>query len=231
MKQLIPSQFHFRFAIRCGYRSKMPLSGRRIVDLPASCRLAFPSAMDGLPSFADVRMAWNEKGLGVQWSVAGKKEVLHGEPERATGSDGLSLWLDARDTRTIHRASRFCQRFLFLAHNGADRPAPEIRRKPIHRAIEDAPAVDLSEARLGLFAIDEDGEWKEAASPAKVKSYRMEVFLPASVLVGFDPETNARLGFCYRVRDHERGDQFLAPGPEFPYWEDPSLWSTLLLER
>ena len=59
----------------------------------------------------------------------------------------------------------------------------------------------------------------------------MEAFLPAAVLHGFDPETNRRLGFCYRLRDREMGDQFLAPGAEFPYWEDPSLWSVLELAK
>jgi hypothetical protein len=59
--------------------------------------------------------------------------------------------------------------------------------------------------------------------------WRMEVFLTAEALHGFDPETNRRLGFAYQVTDPVRGDQFLSVGREFPVGEDPSLWATLEL--
>jgi hypothetical protein len=49
------------------------------------------------------------------------------------------------------------------------------------------------------------------------------------VLHGFDPEQNPRLGVFWSVRDQERGEQTLSIGPEFPFWEDPSLWSVLEL--
>ena len=99
-----------------------------------------------------------------------------------------------------------------------------------HRALEDAPAPDLTQIRIVRFSLDDEGEIVE--KPKKgITNYRMEVFLPASILSGFDPETNHRLGFCYRLRDRELGDQTSAAGPEFPYWEDPSLWSVLELVR
>ena len=41
----------------------------------------------------------------------------------------------------------------------------------------------------------------------------------------------ARLGFFYAVRDMELGEQLLGVDAEFPYWEDPSLWSVLELVR
>src|SRR5438270_607721 len=61
------------------------------------------------------------------------------------------------------------------------------------------------------------------------KGYVLEAFLPAAVLHGFDPEQNPRLGFYYAVRDAELGEQVLSVGADFPYWEDPSLWSVLEL--
>lgn len=231
MPTLIPKQFYFRFEFPCRHVGKISSVGKTPLDLPKDCRLPFPGGMDRLAEFADVRIAWNEQGLAVSWTVPGKKETLHGEENRATGCDGLSLWLDTRDARSIHRASRYCQRFVFMAHDGGAKPAPGVIRKPIHRAQEDAPAVDLSKISFALFSINEDGDAALAANPTRVKSYRMDVFLPAETLIGFDPETNSRLGFCYRVRDREKGDQFLAAGPEFPYWEDPSLWSVLALRR
>lgn len=226
---LIPRQFHFRFSFACPYRGDMPGKGRHLVELPAACRIPFLGSMDGQREFADVRMAWNDAGLGLSWEIRAKSEPLYGEPERNTTCDGLSLWLDTRDTRTIHRASRYCQRFLFLAHNGQSPPLPEVAVKPIHRALEGAPAADLSQVRFLLFRLDEDGELVPASGSKGVSGYRGEVFLPAGVLSGFDPKTCSRLGFCYRVRDRELGDQLLAAGPEFPYWEDPSLWSVLEL--
>ena len=57
----------------------------------------------------------------------------------------------------------------------------------------------------------------------------LEAFLTANVLNGFDPEQNRRLGFYYAVRDAELGEQVLTIGSEFPYAEDPSLWSVLEL--
>jgi hypothetical protein len=61
--------------------------------------------------------------------------------------------------------------------------------------------------------------------------YLIEAFLPAAVLHGFDPEQNLKLGFFYWVHDNELGDQTLSVGSEFPYIEDPSLWSVLALAR
>ena len=54
---------------------------------------------------------------------------------------------------------------------------------------------------------------------------------PVSALTGYDPEEHRRLGFFYAVRDDELGEQLLTATPEFPFWEDPSLWSVLELSR
>ena len=45
------------------------------------------------------------------------------------------------------------------------------------------------------------------SSCAGTGGWRLEAFLPAAVLHGFDPEQNPRLGFCYAVRDAELGEQ------------------------
>lgn len=207
----------------------MPGAGPVLLNLPASYRLAYFGGMDDQPQFADVRMAWNSRGLGVQWQVVNKTSAVYGEPDRTSACDGMALWLDMRDARTIHRASRYCCRFVFLTHNGADPPTAAVVQKKVARALEDAPLVDTSQIRLLLSPLDARGEVVTQKPNAPVRNYRMEVFLPSEVLPGFDPETNTRLGICYRVRDRELGDQLLAPGGEFPYWEDPSLWSTLQL--
>ena len=92
---------------------------------------------------------------------------------------------------------------------------PSCSRK-INRALQDAP---LGAARRR----------SRSSSCAAQGGYRLEAFLPAAVLNGFDPEQNPRLGFYYAVRDAELGEQVLSVGPDFPYAEDPSLWSVLEL--
>ena len=60
--------------------------------------------------------------------------------------------------------------------------------------------------------------------------YRLEAWLPADVLHGFDPDAQPRLGFHYVVRDFELGIHGLSVGGDFPYESDPSLWSVLKLD-
>ena len=61
--------------------------------------------------------------------------------------------------------------------------------------------------------------------------YRLEAFLAAAALYGFDPQEHPRLGVYYVVRDQERGDQFLSVNWDFPFGDDPSLWSVLELVK
>ena len=66
---------------------------------------------------------------------------------------------------------------------------------------------------------------------SRTSGYRIEAFLPAAVLNGFDPEQNRRLGIYYAVRDVELGEQTLSVPAEFPFAEDPSLWGVLELHK
>jgi len=177
----------------------------------------FGELADAKP-FAEVRLAWNETGLGFQVEVKGKEELPKGDVSRPRSSDGAMLWLDTRDTRNIHRASRWCHQFYFLPTGGGEeRDEPAAGQLPLNRATQDAP---LCRPEQIVFQVE------------RTKGgYILEAFLPAAILNGFDPETNPRLGFFFCVRDSERGEQTLGLGPEFPYWEDPSLWSTLELVK
>lgn len=232
MQQIIPRQYYFRAALACGYlsrRANLAATGERLA-LPASYRLFFPGEFDSQLEFGDVRLAWNEAGLYLQWHVSAKRHVLYGEAERPQAGDGLALWLDMRDTRTIHRASRYCQHWLLLAHDGGNPPTPKAISRKIHRALEDAPAVKAELVISRLYRIDKNGLWS-IYEKGSITQYGMEVFLPAAVLPGFDPDNCPRMGITYRLRDRELGDQLLSAGKEFPYEEDPSLWSVLELTR
>src|SRR5947209_8590235 len=189
-----------------------------LLDLPETGRIDNFAAMDGQRNFADVRLAWNELGVGVQVEVRGKEKAAQGDAARPRGSDGLTLWLDTRGARGGHRASRYCHQFHFLAAGaGADHDEPAFAQSKINRALEDAPHVAASEVAL-------------LVRPVR-GGYRLEAFLPATALNGYDPEQYPRLGVFYSVRDDERGEQLLALTAEFPFWEDPSLWGVLELVR
>jgi hypothetical protein len=215
---LVPPSFLLRISYPCLYLKEMPREDDDVLDLPDACRLEHFGPMDGRPSFADVRLAWNELGLGVQAEVRGKDQLPRGDVQRPRVSDGVTLWLDTRDARTSHRASRTCHQFHLLpAGGGAEHDEPAFVQTPIHRALQDAPVCSPSAVPFRAHS--------------KKSGYRVEAFLPANVVNGFDPEQHPRLGFFIAVRDAELGDHLLSGGPEFPYWEDPSLWSVLELVR
>ncbi len=216
---LVPHRFLFWISYPCRYVKKIPRENSdELLDLPESCRLDYFAAMDEGRNFADVRLAWNEFGLGLQVEVKGKQEVPKGDVARPRGSDGVTIWIDTRDARTSHRASRYCHQFHFFPSGGGpDRDEPAFLQAKINRALQDAP---LCQAGAVPFRCGH-----------KKNGYIIEAFLPGGVLNGFDPEQNSRLGFYFAVRDSELGEQVLSVGSDFPYWEDPSLWSVLELKR
>lgn len=216
---LLPQAFWFRLAVPCHRIDALPrpVAKGRLLDLPAACTLPATSRLDGRDPWAEVRVAWNPNGLAFAFEVTGKAGPIVRDPVLPDASDGVQLWIDTRDTRDIHRASRFCHRFVALLSptpKGSS-PTVELAPKPIHRAQADPPRIraEVLQGRAETIR----GGW------------RLEIFLPAEALHGFDPETNRRLGFAYQVNDPDRGAQFLGVGRDFPIGEDPSLWSTLEL--
>jgi hypothetical protein len=216
---LLPYPFLFRIAYRCPYIKGIPQTeSDELVDLPEACRIDRMIASEGQRNFADLRLAWNEGGVGLQVEVKGKMETPQGDSARPRTSDGITLWLDTRDSRASHRASRYCHQFHFLpAGGGPEKDEPAFVQSPIHRALQDAPSAPRNTVLFRCHRVK--------------NGYRVEAFLPGAALNGFDPEQNRRLGFYYAIRDTEQGEQVLSVGPEFPFWEDPSLWSVLELAR
>jgi hypothetical protein len=225
MKTLIPNQFLFRFAIPCrkaaGWKPGEQLSPKH--------RIECMGHLDNQMEFGELRIAWAD-GLIVEWMAPDKKQPIYGEADRPNACDGLTIWIDTRDARTIHRATRHCHQFFLLAHGGDEKATPAVVQTPIHRATENAPMADVSKIRLSRKPLDKDGK-PTADGKGAVKSYWMQAHFPTETLNGFDPDVNSRLGFAARLRDREHGDQLWAAGPEFPYWEDPSLWSVLELGK
>ncbi|MEX0702054.1 MAG: hypothetical protein WD069_08155 [Planctomycetales bacterium] len=213
----LPSPFLFRYAFPVERLDALPRSGKKLLDLPAECALENPSALLGRAQpFGELRVAWNDGGFGVSATVAGKKVPLAANLRQPAEADGLQVWIDTRNTQSIHRAGRYCHHFCLLpAASGSGKIGATVIQMPIARAREETPFADAGRIRTRADATG-DG-------------YRLEAWFPAETLHGFDPEASPRLGFYYMLRDAELGEQHLTVGPEFPFAHDPSLWSTLEL--
>ena len=215
-KTLLPPRFLFRFAVPCLYRD--PLWTAKGAPLDEDCRIIGFDELDGGRTFADVRFAWSEKGVAFSVRVGGKRRSVRCDVGRPLESDGLQVWIDTRDTHNIHRAGRFCHRFVFLPAGGARRSAePWAEQVAINRARENPHSVSSDDLQV--------------RSENRVDGYWLQGFIAASALTGYDPNDHQRLGFTYLVFDHELGEQtFSCPRP-FPFHEDPSLWGTLELVK
>jgi hypothetical protein len=214
---LVPPRFLFRLAYPCLYCKGIPREeDDRLLALGPEFRIDNFAAMDDERNFAEVYLAWNELGIGLQVELKGKEQLRQGDASRARSSDGVTLWLDTRDARGSHRGSRYCHQFHFLPTGGGpEHDEPAFVQTKINRALQDAPLAASGGVPFQF--------------QSRANGYVLEAFLPANALNGFDPEQNPRLGFFYAVRDSELGEQFLTVGADFPYWEDPSLWSVLEL--
>jgi hypothetical protein len=211
---LLPPRQFFRFS--ADLRRCDDVGSPKGFTLDESYALPALGELDGRPAFAEVRMAWSAAGLGWQVTVEGKTQLAWCRDSRLEDSDGLQVWVDARATFNVHRASRFCHRFIYLPRGGGsagDQPIAE--QLLINRARENARPARPREL--------------QARAKVTSASYTLTAFAPSDALGGWDPSQYPRLGFTYALLDRERGLQTFATGPEFPYEEDPSCWAELRL--
>ncbi len=205
------------------FRYSLPLKRTRgdwpaCVPLGDDYRLLNFTALDEARQFADVRAAWNDRGLVFSVCVRGKKHLPWCRLNQCDQSDGFQVWIDTRDTKNIHRASRFCHHFVFLPSGGGIRLSePVAEQLLINRARENANPV-----RPGVLAVK---------SEKRVDGYMLDCLIPSAALTGFDPDDYSRLGVFYAVIDRELGEQTLAYSSEVPFREDPSVWCTVELAR
>jgi hypothetical protein len=212
---LLPARFLFRFSAPCRYRE--PLWSKKGAELDEGYRLVGLSELEGQKPFADVRAAWSESGIALSVGVHGKQQPPWCRASRSEDSDGLQVWIDTRDVHNVHRATRFCHRYVFLPGGSKGDNSPTSELLSIHRA-KDPPGP----IRGGLV---------KAYCTGMKDGYILDALIPAEALAGFDPTEHPRLGFTYAVIDRELGEQTFSVGSPMPYQEDPSLWATLELVR
>jgi hypothetical protein len=215
---LTQKRFLFRFKIPCDYVSIGD-------ELSESYRLPDLSLLElstgefaSRPLATDFRVGWNERGLLFAVIVSGKKQSLWCKSASPNESDGIHVYIDTRDVKDIHRATRFCHRLIFLPTiNDGSRPEPCAFWFPIHRAKAHPNPIDAKKIKL--------------TNRFFTGGYELKFFIPQDVLTGFDPIEYQSMGFHFAVQDRELGNKYFIVEPPFPYDHDPSLWGTLLLRR
>ena len=210
----IPKRAFFNFAAPCPYREDVPVLDGDLKEWDDRYLLPDLTAVEEKEAYADFYAAWNDDGLffAVQINGASSLNVDSRRPQR---SDGIQLWVDTRDVRNAHRASRYCHHFVFLPGKGRTKPLG--RQFRIRRARAQARLCDSGDLRV--------------ASKTVKPGYQMEIHLPKAVLTGFDPDENTRLGFTYLLRDKKLGRQYWSANETVPVSYDPSLWGTLELVK
>lgn len=222
MTEVVPYPFLFRFSFPVRRLDGLPKRGKRLLDLPSDFILPDLSELRVQRPIGELRLAWNDDGFGISVVVRGKRFPPQAEERAATMADGIQVWIDTRNTQTIHRASRYCHHFCFAPNGGGrDGEQPFGVQLPIAQAREMTPL-----AAKGSLLINAE---------LLADGYRLEAWLRSNQLQGFDPAadreagTPTRLGFFYEIRDSELGSQTLTIDASFPFAYDPSLWSTLEL--
>lgn len=212
---LLPTAFLFRFALPIPYAPDLPRAIGPPIGDPISTIPLF-STLDRPGEEIDLGLVWNEDGIGVSLEVHGKKKPPFARAADHIG-DGLTIWIDTRDARGAHRAGRFCHQFVLL---------PNVSKSKTYRAkLAKKDIVMAREYSAPLF------EPPHLHSKPLDDGYRMETWLPAAQLHGFDPELAPKIGFHAIINDRELGERPLTVGTEFATDRDPSLWTTLALSR
>lgn len=231
MTALIPNRFLFSFEFPLRYRSRLPAVEGGLADWTDADLLPKLGELDASPAdseghtteeqfseFADVWACWNETGIAIACRVGGKRKALRCEQERFWAGDNLRLCTDMRDSRSVKRATRYCQQFCFLpTGGGAKGKDPVALVNKIKRAREDAPPVPVELIRV--------------ASHVTKSGYSMAGFIPGECLSGFEPAEHPRIGFYYILEDSEHGQQYLTVGDDLYWYVDPSTWATAVLMK
>ncbi|MEM6468912.1 MAG: hypothetical protein AAF802_05035 [Planctomycetota bacterium] len=212
----IDPTFLFRFEVDIRYQ-KLTWGSKGMV-LPEACRMPCFGELGGRKTFADVRLAWSEQGLGLHVKVSGKRQLPWCRETRLDESDGFHLWIDTRCSPNIHRATQYCHRFLFMPAGGGLR-----RERPL------AALIEVDRARSHPKPVRPE-QLPIKALP-RHDGYELSGLIPAECLTGFAPEDQDRVSLFWSVIDREFGWQTLSLGPEYPINEDPSLWAEANLAR
>ncbi len=171
MPQLIPQSFWFRLAFACSRNDSVPSSKKGpLLNLSDEYRLPETPRLDGMSPWFEARTAWNPSGLAFAFTLLDKPGPLEYDTDLPDASDGVQLWIDTRDTRDIHRASKFCHRFDFRLRPGRGSSLEvDVSNPPIARASGNPPGIKTGASRPRPKRSETAGIWK-SSSPRKAST-------------------------------------------------------------
>lgn len=181
--------------------------------LKNSCyRLPSVAALCDEEEFAQLYAGWSPEGFAFGMDCR--------EPHRRSlypafmRGDSLELFLDTRDLKSAKWNTRFCHHFFGLAEAVDGHRAGEVTQF-------------RSSDQLRQLA---DDQLIQVLSHLHPDSYQLLLWLPKELLVGYDPEQFARIGFSYRVNRALGAPQhFSARGDEYCLEQQPSSWASFQL--
>lgn len=166
----------------------------------------------------NTRIAWSEDGLSLQFTVSGKKQKPYCRITDLEQSDSFEIFVDTRNTKTVHRATRFCHRFLFLPCGGGPN--------------EKEPYGTMLKIRLARGEPTGIGQFQpQVTCQNKRGGYQLTCHLPKKFLEGWQPLEQPEIGIYYLFRDQELGVLPMVYDSALPVGEDPSLWPTAFLSK
>lgn len=218
MNQVVPPSLLFQFQPAIPQLETIPRKRGALLQLPAAAEVFVPSSLNRTHPGFSLRVAWNKSGLGIEITVGGKKMPVAGRRDGLEQSDSVQLMIDTRHTANVHRATTYCTALTVLPVDEKNGRKPTLMARDIAQQREQRASRGTDSAELQC-ELTKDG-------------YRLEVWLPADVLYGFDESPEIGLiGFCCVVRDTELGELPLSVGGDFPMAFDPSTWMPLEFAR
>ncbi|TWT59889.1 hypothetical protein [Rubinisphaera italica] len=218
---LIPAEFYFQASVEIPWQTdlakdiqhkKHPEIEKELPDL-----MFEESDTENSARFF---IAWNEDGICLQVKTERKKfPTQSGTLSDPTQGDYTDFFIDTRDLKTNHRASKFCHRFTLIP------PGTRGKRKQSAMMIEQ----EISGNRT----------YREMTQPEQIPTwdsrskdgYQVSCWISKAYLEGYDPEHVPSLGFYYRMQDLDYGTRIFGVGENFPATTDPSLWPSLKLVK
>src|SRR5580698_6702175 len=176
---VVPHRFLFRFSFPVR-EVESSVARKPFLDLEKIAPLPDLGGLDAAAPFATLRAGWNEAGLGFRLEVSGKKMPIFVDPNEPSESDGLQLWIDTRNTQSVHRASRFCHNFVFW-------PIPE--NWPKGSSKEEGAAAGSQQLAIALAKEDASmsrADLLRSVSRSRRGGYQMDIWIPAECLQGYD---------------------------------------------
>ena len=204
------------------FKLRLPCRRRETLWPPASwgideaCRLPSLASVAGVPDVLELFAAWNDEGIAFRGIARSVGKDRWCQPTKPEDSDGLHLWIATRPTGESHRAGRFCRRLALLPTGGGPRADRPVVVPALIPRTSELPA-DLP---AGATAIE---------ATLTADGWRVDAFISAAALPGWEPAEIPRLGFFAALVDRRLGQVPCYAPPEYPWEGDPTTWAELEL--